>query len=253
MTLSCIAVDDEPLALGMICAFIEQTPFLKLVGRYASAVEALQGLHQQQVDLVFLDIQMPDLSGLELARVLDKGEPGQGPRIIFTTAFNQYALEGYKVDALDYLLKPFNYIDFLKAANKARAYAELINKPAAPPAAPPATATAAAPAEEEYLFLKVEYQLVRVSLDDILYIEGLKDYVKVHLQNNPKPILSLTSLKALEEKLPSRRFMRVHRSFIVALEKIDAVSRNRLQIGPTSIAVSDQYKDAFSQFLSKWT
>ena len=252
MKLSCIAVDDEPLALGMICAFIQQTPFLELVGRYASAVEALQGLHQQKVDLIFLDIQMPDLSGLELARVVDKGEPGKGPRIIFTTAFNQYALESYKVDALDYLLKPFNYADFLRAANKAYAYAELINKPAPLPQATPPTAAAPEP-EEEYLFLKVEYQLVKIALADIQYIEGLKDYVKVHLESSSKPILSLTSLKALEEKLPSRRFMRIHRSFIVALDKIEAVSRNRVQIGQTNIVVSDQYKETFNQFLSRWS
>lgn len=249
MNLRCIAIDDEPLALGMICAFIEQTPFLTLAGRYSNAVEALQGLHQQAVDLVFLDIQMPDLSGLELARVLDNGIPGNGPRIIFTTAFNQYALEGYKVDALDYLLKPFNYSDFLKAANKALAYAKLINKPAAPLA----IVNTPASQNEEYLFLKVEYQLIRIALADILYIEGLKDYVKVHQQHNPKPLLSLTSLKLLEEKLPARKFMRIHRSFIVALDKIDSVSRNRVQIGQTSIAVSDQYKDTFNQFLSRWS
>ncbi|RDV13983.1 DNA-binding response regulator [Pontibacter diazotrophicus] len=249
MTLKCIAVDDEPLALGLIAAFIEQTPFLQLVGRYSSAVEALQGLHQQPVDLVFLDIQMPDLSGIELARVLDKGEYGIGPRIIFTTAFSQYALEGYKVDALDYLVKPFNYVDFLKAASKAQAYAGLLHKAAPAPVLPPAVT---AP-EEEYLFLKVEYQLVRIAFNDILYIEGLKDYVKVHLESEAKAILSLTSLKALEEKLPARKFMRIHRSFIVALDKISAVSRNRVQIGETNIAVSDQYKETFNQFLSRWT
>lgn len=245
MTLNCIAVDDEPLALGMIATFIEQTPFLNLVGRYSSAVEALRGLHEQPVDLVFLDIQMPDLSGIELARVLDKGEYGTGPRIIFTTAFSQYALEGYKVDALDYLIKPFNYADFLKAATKAQAYANLIQKPA--PALPsPASAT-----EDEFLFLKVEYQLVRVAFRDILYIEGLKDYVKVHLESESKPLLSLTSLKALEEKLPARKFMRIHRSYIVALDKIAAVTRNKVQIGEANLAVSDQYKDAFLQFLNR--
>jgi len=247
MKLRCIAVDDEPLALGMIATFIEQTPFLKLVGRYASGVEALRGLHEQPVDLVFLDIQMPDLSGIELARVLDKGEYGTGPRIIFTTAFSQYALEGYKVDALDYLVKPFNYADFLKAAAKAQAYAGLIQKPA------PALPVSATEPEEECLFLKVEYQLVRVAFSDILYIEGLKDYVKVHLRNDAKPILSLTSLKALEEKLPGKRFMRIHRSFIVALDMITAVSRNKVQIGDSYIAVSEQYKEPFNQFLSRWT
>ncbi|MGM9509229.1 LytR/AlgR family response regulator transcription factor [Larkinella sp. GY13] len=251
MTLNCIAVDDEPLALGLVCAFVEKTPFLTLAGRYSSAVEALQGLHDHPVDLLFLDIQMPDLTGMELARVLERNQTGSAPRIIFTTAFNHFALEGYKVDALDYLLKPFNYEEFLRAANKARAYFELINRPTI-------TLPVAPEPEEEYLFLKVEYQLVRIAFNDILYIEGLKDYVKVHLRKDrpeavPKPILSLTSLKALEDKLPSRRFMRVHRSFIVALDKIEAVTRNTIQIGSATIPVSDQHKDAFNQFLSRWS
>jgi two-component system, LytTR family, response regulator LytT len=248
MTLTCLAVDDEPLALELVSAFINQTPFLQLVGRYSSAIAALNHLHREPVDLIFLDIQMPDLSGTDLARVLDKGQPGQGPRIIFTTAFNQYALEGYRLDALDYLLKPFNYVEFLRAANKALAYAELTKKPAAP-------APAAAPPEPEeaYLFLKVEYQLVRVALQDILYIEGLKDYVKVHLQSAPKPLLSLISLKALEEKLPPKRFMRIHRSFIVALDKIQSITRQSVQIGEVHIPVSDQYKEQFNQFISRWS
>lgn len=246
MTLNCIAVDDEPLALGLVCKFIEQTPFLNLVGRYSGAVDALKAIHQQKIDLIFLDIQMPDLNGIELARVLDKGI--DKPRIIFTTAYNQFALEGYKVDALDYLLKPFNYEEFLRAAQKALSYHELLNKPAV---AAPAT-TESEHADDNYLFLKVEYQLVRIALDDILYIEGLKDYVKVHLKNVDKAVLSLTSLKALEEKLPSKRFMRVHRSFIVSLDKITSMTKNSVQIGKMTIAVGDQYKDAFSQFLGKW-
>lgn len=252
MILNCIAVDDEPLALGMVCSFIEQTPFLRLQGRYDNAVDALQGLHEQSVDLIFLDIQMPGLSGIELARVLDRGRKLTGPRIIFTTAYNQFALEGYKVDALDYLLKPFSYEEFLVAASKARNYAELLNQPAQ------AQAPAIAPAPEkeaeaEYIFLKVEYQLLRIPLKDILYIQGLKDYVKVYLQNASNPVLSLSSLKALEEKLPARRFMRIHRSFIVSLDQIKAVSRNSVQIGEKNIAVSDQYKEAFNQFLSRWS
>ena len=208
MTLNCIAVDDEPLALGLVSKFIEQTPFLNLVGKYSGAVEALKAIHAQKIDLIFLDIQMPDLNGIELARVLDKGP--DKPRIIFTTAYNQFALEGYKVDALDYLLKPFNYEEFLRAAQKALNYAEVLNKPAVQQIVVNETEHA----DDNYLFLKVEYQLVRIALDDILYIEGLKDYVKVHLKGLEKATLSLTSLKALEEKLPSKRFMRVHRSFI---------------------------------------
>ena len=247
MILQCIAVDDEPLALKQVCTFIEQTPFLKLAGSYDSAVEALKALHQQPIDLIFLDIQMPDLTGIELAKVLDRGPKATRPRVIFTTAFNQFALEGYKVDALDYLLKPFNYEEFLRAAHKAHAYAELLKN-----SSTTATKNAAEATEEDYLFLKVEYQLVRLAYSDILYIEGLKDYVKVHLQSASRPILSLTSLKSLEEKLPSRRFMRIHRSFIVNLDKIQAITRNTVQIGEHIITVSDNYKEAFNQFVSRW-
>ncbi len=250
MILNCIAVDDEPLALGLVTSFIGQTPFLNLVGKFSSAVDALKAIHSQKIDVLFLDIQMPDLNGIELARVLDNSKANK-PRIIFTTAYNQFALEGYKVDALDYLLKPFNYEEFLHAATKALNYAELVERSNTPAPA----AGAAAPEErieDEYLFLKVEYQLVRIALSDILYIEGLKDYVKVWLKSQEKPILSLTSLKSLEEKLPSKKFMRVHRSFIVSLDKINSITRNALQIGKVNITVGDQYKDAFSQFLSKW-
>ena len=246
MTLNCIAVDDEPLALGLVSKFIEQTPFLNLAGRYSGAVDALKAIHIQKIDLIFLDIQIPDLNGIELARVLDKGT--DKPRIIFTTAYNQFALEGYKVDALDYLLKPFNYEEFLHAAQKALNYAELLNKPATQPL----VINEPKYADDNYLFLKVEYQLVRIALDDILYIESLKDYVKVDLKNAGKPILSLTSLKALEERLPPKGFMRVHRSFIVSLDKITSMTKNSVQIGKKQITIGDQYKDAFAQFVGKW-
>jgi two-component system, LytTR family, response regulator len=242
MTLNCIAVDDEPLALSHVCKFIQQTPFLNLAGQYASAVEALKTIHSQKIDVVYLDIQMPDLNGLELARIIGKGP--ESPRIIFTTAFEQFSLEGYKVDALDYLLKPFNYEEFLRTATKALSYYELINR---------AAVVQPENAGDQYLFLKVEYQWVRIALDDILYIEGLKDYVKVHLKKEDKGVLSLTSLKDLEEKLPSRRFMRVHRSFIVALDKITSMTKTSLQIGKKIITVGDQYKHAFNQFVGKWT
>lgn len=242
ITLECIAVDDEPLALGLVSAFIDKTPFLNLAGKYASAVEALQAINNQNIDLIFLDIQMPDLTGIELARVLEKAG-GKAPRVIFTTAFNQYALDGFRVDAIDYLLKPFNYEEFLRAASKAQAYVELLQK---------ASSVISPDTRDEYLFLKVEYHLVRIAYDDILYMEGLKDYVKVHLKSDTKPVLSLTSLKALEEKLPTSKFMRVHRSFIVNLDKISAVTKNTILIGPTTIPVSDQYKEGFNQFLSKW-
>ncbi|SOD78131.1 LytR/AlgR family response regulator transcription factor [Spirosoma fluviale] len=253
MNLTCIAVDDEPLALGLVCAFIEKTPFLQLAGRYSSAVEALEGLLSgPPVNVIFLDIQMPDLTGLELARVLERSNRGAHmTRIVFTTAFDQFALDGFRVDALDYLLKPFNYEEFLRAASKARHFFDLVQRPEPTPA----VQILSAPSEvfDDYLFLKVEYQLVRIAYNDILYIEGLKDYVKVYRQSEPdKPLLSLTSLKALEEKLPASQFMRVHRSFIVSLQRISAFTRNSVQIGSVVIPVSDQYKDVFSQFISRW-
>ena len=240
--LRCIAVDDEPLALGLVASFIQKTPFLELAGRFGSAVEALKYLHEHPgtVDVAFLDIQMQELNGLELARVLGPA----GPRVVFTTAFSQYALDGYRVDALDYLVKPFNYEEFLRAAGKARAYASL-TAPAANPAP-----LAGPPEEEEYLFLKAEYQLVRVALSDILYVEGLKDYVKVHLNSTPRALLSLMSLKAMEEKLPPRRFMRIHRSFIVALDKIEAVRRPRFKLGPSPFPSATSTKTPSCSFLA---
>nr|WKN39721.1 LytTR family DNA-binding domain-containing protein [Tunicatimonas sp. TK19036] len=248
-SLKCIAVDDEPYALDMVCTYIKQTPFLELTGQFTGAIDALKALHEQSVDLIFLDIQMPDLSGIELARVLDHGRDLSGPRIIFTTAYDQFALEGYRVDALDYLLKPFSYEEFLRAVTKAQAYAELSRTPESNT---PHTESRT-DSEDEFLFLKVEYQLVRVAFSDIRYIQGLKDYVKVYLQNSTKPLLSLISMKALEEKLPSRRFMRIHRSYIISLDKIEAVSRGSVQIGNESIPVSNQYKEQFNQFINRWT
>ena len=246
MTLNCIAVDDEPLALEQVSKFIEQTPFFKLVGKYSNALHALNEIHTQKIDVVFLDIQMPDLNGIQLARALDKRT--NKPHIIFTTAHHQFAIEGYQVDALDYLLKPFNYEEFLRAGNKALHYTELLNRRATPPV----ISNEPEHTHEHYIFLKVEYQLVRIALDDILYIEGLKDYVKVQLKNTEIPLLSLTSLKALEEKLPAKRFMRVHRSFIISLDKITSMTKSSVHIGKILINVGHQYKDIFSQFIGKW-
>lgn len=247
MILQCIAIDDEPLALQLVSKFISQTPFLQLAGQYPGAVEGLKAISTQQLDLILLDIQMPGLNGLELAQLLSK-MPNR-PQVIFTTAYHQFALEGYKVDARDYLLKPFNYDEFLRAATKAHNYIELLSKNAVPPVA------AIEPSTEQstdYLFLKVEYQLVRIALADISYIEGRKDYIKVHLATTEKPVLSLTSLKSLEEKLPRAHFMRLHRSYIVRLDKIISMTKNSIRIGTITIAVGDQYKAAFNKYWEKW-
>ncbi|TXE12246.1 LytR/AlgR family response regulator transcription factor [Algoriphagus aquimarinus] len=245
MKLNCVAIDDEPLALELLSKFIEQTSFLNLIGRFSNAIEALGFINQNEVQLAFMDIQMPDLSGMELARVLDGKKNSDQTRIIFATAYHQFAIEGYKVEALDYLLKPYSYEDFLNAATKAFSYFEKQEQTKSEGT----TIDTAAP---EYIFLKVEYQLVKVMLKDIAYVEAYKDYVKVHLLSKPNPILSLTSLKSMEELLPADKFMRVHRSYIVALDHIDSVSKNVIQIEKNHISVSDNYKEAFLEFMSKW-
>jgi len=242
MKIKCIAVDDEPLALDLVCRFIEQTNFLTLVAKFDNAIEALGYINQNEVQLIFLDIQMPDLSGMELARVLDAKNSLHKPKIIFTTAYNQFAIDGYKVDAMDYLLKPFSYEDFLKAATKAFQYYNNQTN----------SSHSTNNKTEEYIFLKVEYQLVKVMLKDITHVEAYKDYVKVYLVGKPNPILSLTSLKSMEDLLPSDKFMRIHRSFIISLDHIDSVSRNMVNIGNTQITVSENHKEAFMQFLGKW-
>lgn len=249
MTLNCITVDDEPIALSLISSYVAQTPFLKLIGSCTSAMAALKVLHENpEIQLVFLDIRMVELSGLELARIIDQSSNRKNLRIIFTTAYDQYALEGYKVAALDYLLKPFNLVDFTRSAVKALEYFSAINIPANLAAGP----AIQAPAEKEYLYLKVEYQLVKVDIQDILYIEGLKDYVKLYLQHEEKPVLTIATLKSMEEKLSGHQFIRLHRSFIVALNKIRSVTKTSVQIGQTTIQVTDQYRDVFAEFLSRW-
>ncbi|WP_029269830.1 LytTR family DNA-binding domain-containing protein [Flavobacterium sp. KJJ] len=239
-TLRCIAVDDEPLALKLVETFIEQTPFLELISSCDNAVEAMGLIREKQPDLVFLDINMPNLTGMELARLLQE-QPGISPRIVFTTAYNHYAIEGYKVNAIDYLLKPFSYEEFLRAANKVRQLVEESSQE-----------NHSFNPDDEFIFLKVEYHWVKVNLKDILYIESLKDYVKVHLENSDKALMSLISLKALEEKLPSSKFMRMNRSFIVALEKISAISKNSIFVDKIEITVGEQYKETFKVIVDKW-
>ena len=239
-TLKCIAVDDEPLALKLVETFIEQTPFLELISSCDNAVEAMGVIREKQPDLVFLDINMPNLTGMELARLLQE-QPGSLPKIVFTTAYNHYAIEGYRVNAVDYLLKPFSYEEFLRAANKVLQIVQEASNDH-----PPTNV------EDDFIFLKVEYQWVKVNLKDILYIESLKDYVKVHLENSDKALMSLISLKALEEKLPSSKFMRMNRSFIVSLEKISAISKNSIFINKLEITVGEQYKETFKVIVDKW-
>ena len=230
-----IAIEDEPLALSLIKGYIEKTPFLNLVAVFENPLEVLEFVSGENVDLVFLDIQMPDLTGTELARFL-----GKGPKIIFTTAYEKYALEGFKLDAVDYLLKPFSYEEFLIAAKKAQHIIDLEKKK-----------IPCLEIKNDFLFIKSDYKIRRINFDEIHYIEGLKDYVKVYLKTEKNPILTLSSLKALESKLPESKFMRVHRSFIVNLDSIKTIERNRIVFGDLRIPITDQYKDKFQEFLDK--
>ncbi len=232
MKIRCLIVDDEPLALDLLETYVNKTPFLQLMGRCPSAVDALARL--ENVDLLFLDIQMPGLNGIELSRTFL-----HEPKVIFTTAFQEYALEGFKVNALDYLLKPFDYEEFLKAAHKARQWFELQEK------------SQQKPSKEAFIFVKSDYKIKKIALQDVLYIEGLKDYVKIFLADQAKPILSLLSMKALEEKLPTDQFLRVHRSFIVNMNQVHTIERSLVVFGTTYIPVSEKYKTAFQDFVSR--
>lgn len=230
--INCIIVEDEPLAMKLLESYVLQTPYLQLKSKCNSAIEAIQYLNtDDSIELIFLDIQMPDLSGIDFSKTLSPKI-----KIIFTTAFEQYAIEGYKVNAVGYLLKPFDYSEFLNAANKVR---QLIDTPEE------------ANVATSYIFVKSEYKQIKIELDDILYIEGLKDYAKIILQSQEKPVLTLMSLKKFEEELPGNLFMRIHRSFIIALDKIEAIERSQVLIKKERITVASQYKEVFDAFMKK--
>ena len=240
MIIKCAIVDDEPLAVELLASYANKTPFLELCGKYSNATDALQGIGETPVDLLFLDIQMPELNGLELSKMIP-----ENTRIVFTTAFNQYAVDGFRVNALDYLLKPISYADFLEASNKAMQWFQLVQQNEQQSAA-----TAVAVEEPRSIFVKSEYKLLQINLDDIRYIEGLKDYVKIYTEQSPHPILSLMNMKAIEQMLPASRFIRVHRSFIVQKSKIREIERNRIVFGDVYIPIGDSYKQAFQDFIN---
>lgn len=232
--ISCIVVDDEPLAVRLMESYVAKTPFLSLKGSFTSGTAAYSFLQDNPVDLLFCDIQMPNLSGMDLSRMLP-----ERTRIIFTTAFSEYAVEGFKVRAMDYLLKPISYEDFLSAAVKAKEYFEVTE---------PAEVTGQRKIKS--IFVKTEYRLQQIDLDKITYIEGLKDYVKIHLNDGSTPVLSLMRLKNLEDTLPNEDFVRVHKSFIVRLTAIEAIERSHILIGQDRIPIGDSYKPRLYQALS---
>lgn len=238
-TISCIIVDDEPLAVRLMESYVAKTPFLSLKGSFTSGTAAYSFLHSNPVDLLFCDIQMPNLNGMELSKMLP-----EKTRIIFTTAFSEYAVEGFRVRALDYLLKPISYDDFLSAAIKAKEYFKLIEE---------SVSSAGSVTEQrkiKSIFVKTEYRLQQIDLDKITYIEGLKDYVKIHLNDGTAPVLSLMRLKTLEEMLPKEDFVRVHKSFIIRMERIEAIERNHIIIGSDRIPIGETYQDSLYATLS---
>lgn len=235
-TLRCIVVDDEPLARDLIAAYVERTPFMTLAGKFPSAQDAVPALMEGGIDVAFLDIQIPRMSGMELARLVTPE-----CRVVFITAYDKYAVEGFRVNALDYLMKPVSYDEFLTTARKALQWVEMAKG-----------AQHQAAEQPDHLLVKSDYKLVRIAIADITFIEGVKDYVKIYTDPAASPVLTQMSLKALEEKLPEV-FMRVHRSFIVNTAAIRLIERNRIVMGSHYIPVGDTYKSAFADWLASRT
>jgi len=230
--ITCIAIDDEPLALNLVNEYISKVSFLDLKGSFTDAIDARAFLEKEKIDLIFLDIHMPDLNGIQLYHSMP-----HKPMVIFTTAFSEYAVEGFNVNAIDYLLKPFEYDRFVKSVYKAKEYHEF---------------TLNQEMRLTSIFVKSDYQLVKVNLKDVLFIEGLDDYIKIHLAEN-KNILTLMSLKAITEKLPSSEFVRIHRSYIVPLNRIEKVSSKKVEIAGKEIPVGISYADEFFRLMNKKT
>jgi DNA-binding LytR/AlgR family response regulator len=222
--ITCIAIDDEPLALDLLASYIFRVPDLQLKGTYTDQYKAADFLKDKPVDLLFLDIEMPDMSGIQFYKSLNKP-----PMVIFTTAYSQYAVDGFNLEAIDYLLKPIEFERFQRAVDKAKEYQQFL--------------ALAQNESHDYLFVKSDYQLVKINFSDIDYIEGLDDYVKIY--GGGKAGLSLMSMKSILQKLPFKQFVRVHRSYIVSLAKIESIQRNRIKIGSKLIPISDNYSGDF--------
>lgn len=231
--IKCLAIDDEPLALRQLASYIKKVPFLSLVGECHSAFDATEIMSHEQIDAIFIDVNMPDLSGLDFVRTLQKP-----PLVVLTTAYSEYALEGYKIDAVDYLLKPFGMDDFLRAAMKVRKQFELVNS-----------------AEHEFLdssiFVKSEYRNVKILPEQIRYVEGMSEYIRIFTVDLPKPVITLLAMKKLEERLPASKFMRIHRSYIVNLSYIKEVNKNRITLdNDVSLPIGDNYRETFEHYLN---
>ena len=238
-----LAIDDEPLALQQIVAYIKKVPFLELAAQCQSALEARKFLENDTVDAIFCDINMPDLNGMDFVKSLTVP-----PLVVFTTAYSEYAVEGFRVNAVDYLLKPFGLQDFQRAANRLKERLELPTA-TAQVSAGQVVGSSDAPMSSDVLFLKTDYRIVKVNISDIRYIEGMSEYLKVWLDTDVKPIITLLSMKKMEERLPAN-FMRIHRSYIINLNKIEEVNKNRVILDKdTYLPIGDLYKEAFQSYL----
>ncbi len=235
--MNCLAIDDEPLALNIVKEFSSKIEFINLVATCTNPIEAIKIINQREIDLIFLDIQMPNITGLEFIRSLKNP-----PLVIFTTAYPNYALDGFELNATDYLVKPFSFERFLRSVNKAYEIISLRKNKA-----PHADLRQEAASPEKFLMIKVEYSTVKVDLQQIIYVEGLKDYIKIYI--GKKPLLTKSTMKNIEEKLPSDQFIRVHKSFIVAFSKIESIENNRIIIGEKYIPIGNQYKSSFYSVL----
>lgn len=255
--MTCCIIDDEPLAVKLLESYVQKTSSLQLIGSFNSAVSALDFIITNDVDLIFCDIQMPDLNGLQFAEIIKV----RRSRIIFTTAFSEYAVEGWKADALHYLLKPISYSDFLAAVAKAQQWFDMANAQqntgttnnTLEDADDEADAIEQTAIAGDSMFVKADYKLQRLYFDQILYVEGLKDYVKFYIEGERRPILSLTSMRAVEAALPKGKFQRTHRSFIVNLEKVSVLERGQIVFGDKHIPVSDSYKDVVQNYFNALT
>lgn len=236
-SISCVVVDDEPLALKLMADYVQKTPFLQLTEQTTDPMKALELVQQGVVDLLFLDIQMPELTGLQLMKII-----AHKCKVIVTTAYPDYALEGYEFDVIDYLLKPITFDRFLVAAHKAKE--RLTTEPPVPAQAPATVINTATPG---YIFVKTEYKIQKINLADILFLEGLRDYVAIH--TNSGKILTLQSIRSFQEQLPESNFIRVHKSYLVAIDKIQFIERNRIVIGEHYIPVGETYQEVFQQRL----
>lgn len=241
MKLECIIVDDEPLALSMLENYVLKVPFLNLRRKFTSAVLALEWLEQNKVEVVFLDIQMPSITGLEIAKRISRNCTSKDMRFIFATAYSHYALEGYKVQAIDYLLKPYNFNDFALAVDKALEFFSMVRLDMLP-----------SNTEQEYIFVKVGYELVKITVEEILFLESAKDYVKVYLEKRQEPLMAYSTLKGLWEKLPKNRFLQIHRSFIISKSKVFAITKSTVTIDDTTIPVTENYREHFLKFAQDW-